>query len=186
MGFHGGESSVEEMGSADQENESVASRVSSRNKTTSFAIVILLVVIVLGVSSSQFYSSAPLDFSGSGPVSFSSPVSPLGLRLILTLSATSIRQYGAIRAWMEVDNTLDQNVSTALGQIDANISAWNRHDFFCGINIAELLVGFALFKGYYSFTNISRAGRPLKSAPVVRPSGPTHAYPERLVCTPMS
>ena len=96
MGFHGGESSVEEMGSADQENESVASRVSSRNKTTSFAIVILLVVIVLGVSSSQFYSSAHLDFTGSGPVSFSSPVSPLGLRLILTLSATSIRQYSAI------------------------------------------------------------------------------------------
>ena len=186
MGFHGGESSVEEMGSADQENESAASRVSSRNKTTSFAIVILLVVIVLGVSSSQFYSSAPLDFSGSGPVSFSSPVSPLGLRLILTLSATSIRQYGAIRAWMEVDNTLDQNVSTALGQIDANISAWNRYDFFCGINIAESLAGFALFKGDYSSTNISRAGSPLQLAPLVSTTCPTFPYPDRVVFKPMS
>jgi len=186
MGFHGGESSVEEMGSADQENESASSRVSSRNKTTSFATVVLLVVIVLGVSSSEFYSSAPLNFSGSVPVSFSSPVSPLGLRLILTLSATTIRQYGAIRAWMEVDNTLDQNVSTALGQTDANISAWNRYDFFCGVNIAESLAGFALFKGDYSPTNISRAGSPLQLAPLVRTACPTFPYPDRVVFKPMS
>src|SRR5207245_9623715 len=111
MGFHGGESSVEEMGSADQENESASSRVSSRNKKTSFATVVLLVVIVLGVSSSEFYSSAPLNFSGSVRVSFSSPVSPLGLRLILILSARTIRHFGAIRAWMEVDDELDLIVS---------------------------------------------------------------------------
>src|SRR2546428_5616756 len=121
MGFHGGESSVEETGSADQENESAASRVSSRNKTTSFAIVILLVVIVLGVSSSQFYSSAPLDFSGSGPVSFSSPVSLLALRIIFTFSATPIRKYGAIRAWMEVDTILDKKVSSQLAQFAPNV-----------------------------------------------------------------
>src|SRR5712691_7189162 len=121
------------MGSADQESDATGSRVSSPNKTSIFAMVVLIVVTLLGASTSEFYSSAlPVNFSGSHPASFSSPVSPLGLQLIVAIDATAIRRYGAVRVQVEVVNTLDHDVSITLGQVDANISAWNRYSFFCG------------------------------------------------------
>jgi len=175
------------MGSADKESETTGSRVSSSNKTPIFATAIIVVVIVLGASSSEFYSSAsPVNFRDSRPASFSSPVSPLGLRLIVAMNATAIPRYGAVKMRMEVDNTLVHTVSTALGQIDANISDWNHYDFFCGINIAESLVGFALFKGDYSPTNISRAGSPLQLAPIVMTTCSVFPYPDKISFKPMS
>ncbi len=175
------------MGSADQESDGTASRGSSPKRTYIFATVVLAVVILLGASTSEFYSYAlPADFSGSHPASFSSPVSPQGLQLILALDATAIRRYGAVRVQIEVVNTLDHEVSIALGQIDANISAWNRYSFFCGINVANSLVGFALFKGDYSATNISRAGSPLQLAPFVATTCSVFPYPNSIVFKPMS
>ncbi len=175
------------MGSADQESEATASRGSSPSRTSIFATVVLAVVILLGASTFEFYSSAfPVDFSGFHPASFSSPISSLGLRLIVAVDATGIRRYGAVRVQIDVVNTLDHEVSIALGQVDANISAWNRHSFFCGINIANSLVGFALFKGDFSATNISRAGSPLQLAPFVATTCAVFPYPDRVVFKRMS
>ena len=175
------------MGSADQESEATGSKVSGSNKMPIFATTIIVVVLLLGASSSEFYSSAsPVNFGDSHPASFSSPVSPLGLRLIVTMNATAIPRYSAIKVRMEVDNTLDHNVSTALGQMDANISNWNHYDFFCGINVADSLVGFALFKGDYSSTNISRAGSPLQLAPNVMTTCSVFPYPDKINFRPMS
>ena len=174
------------MGSADHVDNAGAPGASG-SKTSIFATVFLIVVVLLGASSLEFYSSAlPVGPSGSGPSSFTSTVSPLGLQLRVAIDATAIRRYGALRVQTEVLNTLDRNVSLALGQVNANISAWNRYDFFCGINIAESLVGFALFKGDYSAANISRAGDPLRLAPLVETNCPVFPYPQEIVFKPTS
>jgi hypothetical protein len=174
------------MGSTDHEREDRASKVSS-NKTSIFATVFLVVLVLVGASSLEFYSSTfQVSPSGSRPASFSSSVSPLGLQLSLAIDATAIRRYGSLRVQTEVINTLDRNVSITLGQVNANISAWNRYDFFCGVNIAESLVGFALLKGDYFAANISRAGNPLQLAPLVSTTCPNFPYPQEIVFKPMS
>src|SRR2546427_7465365 len=123
------------MGVADHNDKAVASRFSS--KTSIFASVFLVVVSLLGASSLEFqFSALPVNPSGSSPASFSSSVSPLGLQLRVAIDATAIGRYGTLRAQTEVVNTLDRNVSIALGQVNANISAWNTYDFFCAVNIA--------------------------------------------------
>jgi len=104
----------------------------------------------------------------------------------VAFDATAIGRYGALRAQADVVNTLDRNVSITLGQVNANISAWNRNDFFCGVNIAESLVGFALFKGDYSAANISQAGNPLQLVPFVSITCPVFPYPQEIVFKPMS
>ena len=174
------------MGSADHESESAPSRISSR-RTSIFAGAILIVVIIMGASDFEFHSSAfPVNPSSSHAVSFSSSVSPLGLKLSVALNATAIRRYGTLGVQIEVLNTLDHNVSIALGPVNANISAWNRYDFFCGVNIAGSLLGFGLFKGDYSPANISQAGSPLQLAPFVRTTCSIFAYPQEIVFKPMS
>src|SRR5206468_7561793 len=101
------------MSSADHESESAGSELSS-SKTSIFATAFLIAVVLLGTSSLEFYSSA-LPVNPSGPASFSTSISPLGLQLSVFLNATAIRRYSALGVHMEVLNTLDRNVSAFPG-----------------------------------------------------------------------
>ena len=174
------------MSSADHESESAGSELSS-SKTSIFATAFLIAVVLLGTSSLEFYSSAlPVNPSGSRPASFSTSISSLGLQLSVFLNATAIRRYSALGVHMEVLNTLDRNVSAFPGQLNADISDWNSYDFICSINIAESLLGFALFKGNYSPANISMAGSPLQLAPFVSTACPAFPYPQETIFKPLS
>jgi hypothetical protein len=147
------------------------------------AIVVAAVVIGAGIAASSYFGTARTTTITStvtettisnvtvdrGPFLYASGVSAQGLQLQVAMNSSSIQSHGEVAVQIELLNTLSQNVSLTV-VTNANISGWNEEDFFCSQNPSQSLVGFALFKGYYSSENISAAESPLQlAAPVAVP-----------------
>ena len=77
------------------------------------------------------------------------------------LNSSSIQSHGALKVQIELQNTLNRNVSLAV-VANQNMSRWDEVDFLCSENPSDSLVGFALFSGHFSAGNISAAGSPLQ------------------------
>jgi hypothetical protein len=123
------------------------------------------VTIASSTSTDQTTSST----SSTVPIVLYSTISPAGLRLQVTLNSSSVQPRGEVAVQIELLNTMNHNVSLALGT-NQNVSTWNGDDFFCGENPSYDLVGFALFAGHFSADNISAAGLPLQlTAPIAVP-----------------
>jgi hypothetical protein len=115
-----------------------------------------------------------------------------GLRLQITLNATTVQAGSPLTAQVSLFNTLDTNLSLT-PDLPANstnvpakstIGSWNSYDFFCGSNPTWSLAGYALFGGYYSSGNISSAGKPLTMIPPVLIECPASTSPDRIVFLP--
>jgi hypothetical protein len=94
------------------------------------------------------------------PLEYISGVSPDGLQLAISLNSTTLLPRGIVRAQIILTNTLSHNVSLAVPP-DQNISDWQPYYTICG---GGWFMGFALFEGHYSASNVSAAGAPLRLA----------------------
>jgi hypothetical protein len=107
--------------------------------------------------------------SSERPLQYSSGLSANGLQLVVRLNSSTILSGGVVAAHVFVLNTLSRNVSLQV-TTSQNITSWNQFDSFCGQNPSGSLVGFALYGGYFTESNISKAGTPLQlSAPIAIP-----------------
>jgi len=145
-----------------------------RSRATLIAAAVLVVVIgaalvfvVLGspsgTSSTGASTSESTTQASGGSVLFASGVSPEGLQLQMTLNSSGMQSRGAISAQIEVLNTLNRNVSSAVVE-NENMSMWNAYDNLCG-SPSDSFVGFAVFRGDVSAGNISAAAPPLQLTP---------------------
>jgi hypothetical protein len=127
------------------------------------AVLAALALPLNSVGAPQSSSSSTTQTGGQ--LVLVSPVSPQGLQLKVALNPSSIQSRGAIRASVEVLNTLDRNVSLSGLVQNKNISDWNGDDYLCAANGPTFFVGFALFQGHFAAGNISAGGQPLQLAP---------------------
>lgn len=118
---------------------------------------------------------------------FASPVSSQGLELLITLNATRIQKGGALNAQITLQNVLSRNVSlTPNFNSNTDIPDWNGYTLLCGLSSAHSLVGFALFMGHYSQSNLSLAGDPLTLVPPIALPCPNQMLPAEVVLLPHS
>jgi hypothetical protein len=98
-----------------------------------------------------------------GFLSFASGVSPEGLQLKVLLNSARMQTGGAIGGQAEVVNALNQNVSVSkFVQENENVTRWGNYISICPY---EWFVGYAVFEGRFTSSNISVAGDPLRLAP---------------------
>lgn len=89
---------------------------------------------------------------------FTPNISQVGLQLEVALNTTRIQYGGALSVSIQLFNPLPNNLTLPVNYPNyQNISAWNQKDFLCGLTGVYDLFGFALYQGYYSSGNISRA-----------------------------
>lgn len=127
-------------------------------------VVAVLAALSLPLSSLQMPGPSASTTQVGGLEVFASPVSPLGLQLQVTLNSSAFLSHGAVRAGVEVLNTLDRNASLPAVAGSQNLSAWSGYDYVCTDGPSSL-VGFALFQGHLTASNASAAGEPLQLAP---------------------
>ena len=156
------------------------------NAETRFSSITYALLGVGGVydSNGSYYLGSPWTSASTGWIYYS-PVSPSGLRFVMTLNATTVEAGGAIRAQVFVMNTLKTNVSVSPSP-NQNITYWLGDETLCQTALTTYLFGFAVYRGHYTASNISTAGRPLSlGAPLFLecPSGP---FPSELVYLPNS
>jgi hypothetical protein len=125
-------------------------------------VIALVALPALSANQTQVSTSST---SSEGQLAFLSEVSPQGLQLSVTLNSSSAQSHGAIRASVEVLNTLNRNVSFSGVAQNQNIPEWNGDDYVCAGTPTSFLLGFAVFEGRFSAGNISSAGPPLKLDP---------------------
>jgi len=128
--------------------------------TTTMTVAVTKSATVTSIETQTVISSATVETESTFNTS---AVSPDGLQLQVALNSTSIQSHGEVAVHIELLNTLNRNVSLTVVTND-NISAWNEDDFLCSQNPSYSLVGFALFAGHFSPSNISAAGLPLQLA----------------------
>jgi hypothetical protein len=115
-----------------------------------------------------------------------------GLQLNISLNANSIQAGKSISARVQIENTLDQNVSVVVPPtnqtvdlLNQTLSTLNFYDFTCAQNPSRFLVNFNLFPGHYTAGNISEAGAPLQVAvPVIPPGCALENYPLKFTFLP--
>jgi len=130
-------------------------------------------------------STATVTGNPSGTMTMVSSSS--GLELEVDLNATVTAPGGAIGAQLTLFNSLDQNLSLVLSYpANSTISDWNSYDTDCGGSFFYSMIGYALFQGYYSASNISLAGSPLQLGPQLVTSCIMMANPDSVVFLPDS
>jgi hypothetical protein len=112
-------------------------------------------------STSSGSTSTPV---GQWPFEFSSGVSSSGLQLKVLLNSTSMRQDGAIRAQVEAVNTLNRNVTVSNLVQNDNATRWSSYIDVCPW---EYFLGYAVFEGHLTASNISAAANSLRLAPLI-------------------
>ena len=105
------------------------------------------------------YTSVDTLRVNSWPLVYVSDVSPDGLQLTVRLNSSVLQPRGDVGAEVLLTNVLNRNVSLAVVP-DQNLSQWSSLDYLCGAG--NPFLGFALFAGHYSVSNISAAGQPLQ------------------------
>ncbi|HVB94973.1 MAG TPA: hypothetical protein VND41_00040 [Nitrososphaerales archaeon] len=123
----------------------------------------VLAIVALPSSSvpvSQVSSSSTTQ--PTGPLMFTSPVSPQGLQLKVSLNSTTMQSHGAISGQVEVVNTLNQNVTLSGLVQNQNVSEWGFSYVPCG---TSLFMGFGVFNGRVTAANLSTAGLPVELIP---------------------
>lgn len=160
------------------------------------ALVIVALVVAAGVSVAYVLETKPgstnsvstgststSSATASGETStFYSPVSPTGLQLQVRLNATTVARGGALTAQVSLFNTLPTNVSLVPSfSANPNIAAWDNYDSLCGLSSVDHTLGFALFEGHYTATNISLAVTPMLLTPPVATGCPNVFYSEAYV-----
>ena len=140
---------------------------------TSVSTIVSSVVSTTTITSTATISTTITSSKNlsNGPLFYSSVVSPEGLQLHVTLNSSSMQSPGAVTVQIDLQNTLDRNVTLA-ALTNQNMSGWNAEDFLCSENPSSSLVGFALFDGHFSAGNISAAGPPLQLGPPLEPPCP--------------
>src|SRR5580700_10392768 len=91
-----------------------------------FVAVLALVALPMQLANQRQISTC--STLSEGPLACLSPVSPQGLQLKETLNSSSTQSHGAIRAKVEVLNTLNRNVSISGPAQNQNVSGWNSYD----------------------------------------------------------
>jgi hypothetical protein len=144
-------------------------------------VVALLVVGILGVTYVTEIANNPAQGTTSSSTTgstFASGISPDGLQLVMALNTTSIHFHGAIAAKVYVLNTHGSNVSSVPPAV-SNLQEG------CG-GYAFGLIGFALYEGHYTQTNISTAVTPLNLYAPLFVECPAFPLPTNVVFSPHS
>ena len=95
------------------------------------------------------------------------PIVPkAGLQLEVNLNTTTIQYGSGLLASIQLFNPLPTSLSLSISYSnDQDILAWNSNDFLCSLTPVYDLFGFALYQGYYTSSNISKATTPLLLTP---------------------
>jgi hypothetical protein len=122
--------------------------------------VVVLVALPPAPGNQTEVSTSPI--LSEGPLEFSSGVSPEGLQLKMMVNSSRMHSTGAIRAQIEVVNTLNRNVTVSELVQNDNVSRWIEHSYGCP---SDAILYFAVFEGRFTAGNISAAGSPLRLGP---------------------
>jgi len=149
-------------------------------KTTTLKITTTTTSTITATTTSTITTTA-----GTNPETLTSPVSSLGLELLVTLNDTRIGEHGALGVQITLQNVLSRNVSlTPNYSSNTDISNWDGYDLLC--SPGNSLVGFGLFMGHYSSANLSLAGDPLTLIPPIALPCPVAMFPAEVVLLPHS